>query len=433
MPTALHTIERESIVVVVPGLGDAARLPQLKATLLALLQSAEPSIDFTCIVYVWKEAILENMAQELDFCGVEFSKGMWTHHMKRVGQSKFSAAALASATHVAILIDDIDAGNVNVPALLRTMRLANFDVTAPSLPGRYSVHEMRSHCQAHKTGFVEILFTIFTKETWTCWQDNLNLEINDHGWGYDLALADMCNANLGIIDHETAFHRAPPSDAGVSTYDTGKAADQMFAWIMATRGYTGEQVDDYRNFVVRQRPFTFPYCHRIQLHWRNETESLVVEQRDGTVEWHSILLWLIGAGYLSQDTSSVTSSSFVEFVGSIDEWFGSREGSGIFSEPWVGFVRLPLSKSLPGNSSDRDLHAILESDTFLKSAPACIVLFAFSMTLATAVSETLNEMGIKMLQFAMCTILLPWWSHHSCLIQSPISNWRFPKRHPLCC
>jgi hypothetical protein len=76
MPTALQTIERESIVVVVPGLGDAARLPQLKATLLALLQSAEPSIDFTCIVYVWKEAILENMAQELDLCGVEFSKGM---------------------------------------------------------------------------------------------------------------------------------------------------------------------------------------------------------------------------------------------------------------------------------------------------------------------------------------------------------------------
>jgi Protein of unknown function (DUF707) len=412
-------------VVVVPGLGDAARLPQLKATLLALQQSAVSSIDFTCIVYVWKEDFLENVIQELDFCAVEFSKGLWTHHMKKVGQSNFSAAALQSATHVAILIDDIDAGNVDLPALLRTMRLANFDVTGPSLPGRYSVHEMRSHCQAHKTGFVEILFTIFTKETWTCWQDNLNLEINDHGWGYDLALADMCNANLGIIDHETAFHRAPPSDAGVSTYDTGKAADQMNAWIMVARGYTMAQAVAYGNFVARERHLTFPYCHRIQFHWRNE--SVVAEPRHGTAEWHSVLLWLKSAGYLSQETPSSKSNNYVEFVGSIDDWFGSTAGSAMITDPWVGFVRLPLVKSLPGflsavhgNSSDLVLDAILESDAFLQSVPRCVALFAFSMTLATAVSETLNEMGIK--KVAVCNVHHPVAMVEPSLLFDPVTD-----------
>jgi Protein of unknown function (DUF707) len=250
-------------VVVVPGLGDAARLPQLKATLLALQQSAASSMHFTCIVYVWKETILENVIQELDFCDVEFSEGLWTHHMKKVGQSNFSAAVLQSATHVAILIDDIDAGNVDLPALLRTMRLANFDVTAPSLPGRYGVHQKRNDCQAHKTGFIEILFTIFTKEKWTCWQDNLNLEINDHGWGYDITLADICDASLGIIDHETAFHRAPPSDGGQSSYDTEKAWGQMFHWIKAVKNYTMAQSEEYVDFVKNQRPSNFPHCHHI--------------------------------------------------------------------------------------------------------------------------------------------------------------------------
>jgi Protein of unknown function (DUF707) len=112
------------------------------------------------------------------------------------------------------------------------MRLAKLDVTGPSLPGHYFAHEQHAHCQAHQTGFVEMLFTVFTKEKWMCWQDNLDLEINEYGWGYDFALADLCNASLGIIDHETAFHRAPLSDGGSASYDHGKAGEQMGTWII---------------------------------------------------------------------------------------------------------------------------------------------------------------------------------------------------------
>jgi hypothetical protein len=74
-PNNVPAPERHGIVVVVPGLGDPARLPQLKSTLLALQQSAEPRVDFACIVYVWKQALVENITQELDFCVVEFGTG----------------------------------------------------------------------------------------------------------------------------------------------------------------------------------------------------------------------------------------------------------------------------------------------------------------------------------------------------------------------
>jgi hypothetical protein len=73
----VSTTEQEtSIVVVVPGHGDPARLPLLKSTLWALQQSSESTVDFACLVYVWKQALLDNITQELDFCLVEFSSGL---------------------------------------------------------------------------------------------------------------------------------------------------------------------------------------------------------------------------------------------------------------------------------------------------------------------------------------------------------------------
>jgi hypothetical protein len=113
VPTTLEQQPQPpGILVVVPGLGDLARLPQLKSTLYALQQSAESKVGFACLVYVWKDALLKNITEELDFCLVEYSTGLWTHHMKRVGQSNVSSAKVESATHVALLLDDIDATHV---------------------------------------------------------------------------------------------------------------------------------------------------------------------------------------------------------------------------------------------------------------------------------------------------------------------------------
>jgi hypothetical protein len=195
---------------------------------------------------------------------------------------------------------------------------------------------------------------------------------------------------------------------------------------MAVHNYTRPEAEAYGGYVVGQRPLTFPYCHRIQFHWRNETESVFAEPRRGAAEWHSILLRMSLAGHLSLDTPSATSKPHVDFVGNIDEWFGSNAGE-ILSEPWVGVVRLPLGKILPsylstseGNSSDITLEAVLDSDAFLQSAPACIAVFAFSRALATAVLGTLNEMGIK--NVAVCNVHHPVAMVEPSLVFDPVAD-----------
>jgi hypothetical protein len=57
------------------------------------------------------------------------------------------------------------------------------------------------------------------------------------------------------------------------------------------------------------------------------------------------------------------------------------------------------------------LETVLESDAFLQSAPLCVALFAFSMTLATAVSDTLSEMGFK--KASVCSV------HHPVAVLEP--------------
>jgi hypothetical protein len=111
----------------------------------------------------------------------------------------------------------------------------------------------------------------------------------------------------------------------------------------------------------------------------------------------------------------------------MEEWFGSEAAGEVLFEPWVGFVPLALGKMLPGhlsnfysNRSDVVLEAVLESDAFLQSAPSCVALFAFSKVLATAVSGTLAEMGIK--NVAVCNVNHPVAMVEPSLLFDPVAD-----------
>jgi hypothetical protein len=410
--------KRESIVIVVPGHGHALRLSQLKRTLLALKSStetvtAQSPLDFTCIVYVWNDAVLETTTKELDFCIVEFNKGLWTHHMIKVGQSTLSRSAVESSTHVALLLDDMDAQYVNLPALLRTMQLAQLDVAGPSVPAWNTPSCLsRMNCQAHQTGHIDVLFTIYAKEKWTCWQDHLNLTINENGWGYDITMGDLCNASIGIVDHEAAYHNPVCEDADQSkcverTYNGNAAWDQMFDWIKASMNFTTmEEARPYYYGVSVYKPGDMPYCKFLQFAWRRLDEASLISSRRlwRSVEWDPVLRELSATEYLSAEKvpSSVTSGSTsphqnhsgsIALVDSIDDWFASNKGT-VITEPWVGFAHLPLRKHLPSHLADSvpSLDVVLESDG-LRQSPG-VALFVFTRRMAAALSDTLRQMGL---------------------------------------
>jgi hypothetical protein len=409
--------KRESIVIVVPGHGHALRLPQLKRTLLALKGSTETAsalspLDFTCIVYVWNDAVLESTTKELDFCIVEFNKGLWTHHMIHVGQSKRSRSAVESSTHVALLLDDMDAQYVNLPALLRTMHVAQLDVAGPSIPAWNTPSCLsRMHCRAHQTGHVDVLFTIYTKEKWMCWQDHLNLTINENGWGYDITMGDLCQASIGIVDHEAAYHNPVCEDADQTkcverTYNGNAAWDQMFDWIKASMNFTTmEEARPYYYGVSVYKPGDMPFCKFLQFAWQRLDEASVVPSRRlwRSVEWDPVLTELSATEYLvPEKVSSVSSGSTsphqnhsgsIALVDSIDDWFGSGKGK-VIAEPWVGFAHLPLRAHLPSHFADSEpsLDVVLESDG-LRHSPG-VALFVFTKPMATSLSEKLRQMGL---------------------------------------
>lgn len=228
----------KNLTVVVPGFGDMSRMPVLKQSLAAIQDSLIRSkqYGFSCLVYVYKDAILAEAVSELSFCQVEPNQGLWTHHMKKVPPLDPSLTS-----HVAVIMDDIDvfSHHLDTSFMLDRMEKMGYNMASSSFP-RGSVHReglhQRAECTSHETGYVDILYTIYDWKSWKCWQDNIDLEINPYGWGYDVLVGDVCQVRIGVIDDQAvAVHVTHPCEkeggCRKSSYDTDAARKQMEAWI----------------------------------------------------------------------------------------------------------------------------------------------------------------------------------------------------------
>ena len=83
---------------------------------------------------------------------------------------------------IGLLMDDVDTGTVNAASLVRTMQSRGFDVASPSFPKwHYDVMHPRQGCLLHGAEFVDILFTVMSRDAWICWQKH------SAGWRHNTA------------------------------------------------------------------------------------------------------------------------------------------------------------------------------------------------------------------------------------------------------
>lgn len=282
--------KNKKLTVVVPGFGDMSRMRVLRSSLRAIQHNLHAKkYEFECLVYVYKEDILKQATDKLSsICTtIQYNEGLWTHHMKKVPSLDNN-----NTTHVAVLMDDIDVDTfaLDISYMMDRMEYKEYNLFSASFPRgtvyRECLHQ-RAHCQSHECGYVDILFTLFDTETWKCWQDQIDLETNSYGWGYDVLVPDVCHAKIGVMDRQgVAVHIAHPcaeKEGGCrkSSYDTIEARRQMEEWIdhasktMTLPGYgnqknsmteegethntPAELVYDYRSSVLA-RWKNYPYC-----------------------------------------------------------------------------------------------------------------------------------------------------------------------------
>ena len=88
------------------------------------------------------------------------------------------------------MMDDIEVSNLHMGSFMKTFRQQHLDVAAPSIANTWYWSVMNTapanwRCLVRKTLFVDMLFTVFTRSAYACWQRQLDLTANPIGWGYD--------------------------------------------------------------------------------------------------------------------------------------------------------------------------------------------------------------------------------------------------------
>ena len=118
---------------------------------------------------------------------------------------------------VAVLLDDADLNRVRVASLIAEMAAKNVDVISPAVVGAHHHGAMIMNVSApnarrclRETHFIEIYFTIFTRDAWGCFYTRLLQDFNPGGCGYDVCLHQACPMLRFAVDYRhVAAHREP--------------------------------------------------------------------------------------------------------------------------------------------------------------------------------------------------------------------------------
>jgi hypothetical protein len=228
------TLETEadlSILLVIPGHGLNRRWNMLESSVTHLRNSCiGHPIKFHCVIYSYNiNYSLALMSRNL--CEVVESEGLWTHHMLKVKHRGYS--------HIALLMDDVNASNVSIPHSLSAMLRSKMNVVSAAMEGWHykHMHSFPPPCIVHEVNFIDMLFAIFTRKAWVCWVSIMDPLVNPSGWGYDLVFKRKCKVRLGVLDNQSARHgegglpKEEKFGYKTRTYNATVASSQMIAYM----------------------------------------------------------------------------------------------------------------------------------------------------------------------------------------------------------
>ncbi len=422
--TLYRTLTTDAVVlIVVPGTGDLRRLPALKKSLNNLVRGqGSRHVTCGCHVFVWNESTVMKIREVLDFCLVTYHAGYWTHHMRAIKSNPTVMGQ--NVTHVALLIDDIDASNVQLRRVVRIMRIAKYGMASAAFPQwHYSAMHQREECSSHRSDYADVLFSTFTISTWRCWSEMLHsFTENKYGWGYDVLLADRCNVRVGIIDEQVGWHEGACINDGdcARSYPEDVAMKQLWKFIQDTTPASNEaEAREHHKIVTSERPFTLPYCdfwkkdfvEKLKGHLkftRVPDQNIQLETQNEA--WKTVIQYLIEKGsiipthMMRSPIGRVENRTFtkVTLIDMSEKHFFS--GKGHLKRPWMGVLHFAINLP-PHLEHELKPEMVLIDKTFLDSLHHCFALVVFTDEIRVKLSKVLSDRGVNNLNF--CTIRHP--------------------------
>lgn len=197
-----------NVHLLIPGHGHEQRVLNLKMIVNRVLPTR-------CTVFMYKNTSFRDLQ-----CDLVYTRGLWTNFMKafkRVEQN----------LDILLIMDD-----VVVPKNIKLLhRSPEKDVVSASIlkwhhrvmrPLKRFEHTWR------RTTYVDMLAVRFSPLIWDCWVNQIDLQMNPSGWGYDVSFYKVCKANMNIQDNCTVLH---PLHSNGPTYSHRQAKQEQAVWL----------------------------------------------------------------------------------------------------------------------------------------------------------------------------------------------------------
>lgn len=350
----INNYERYSIKLIVPGHGDASRTEGLVRNLKKISSSFSKRFLFTCHVFLYNKITFP-----FD-CERTYSKGLWTDFMKQVNYYDYD--------YYILMMDDVYLQKPTVENMIDTMKNYNLSVAAPSLTSwHWKIMEQNSSCILRKTNYLDMLFTIFKKDAFQCWSNQIDLKNNNYGWGYDITFKKNCNVEMGILDNFLAIHTSGEARGSKRLYNENRAQEQLWNWLYS-HGWDKKKLnmDELINTIEGS---VTEYIRRPILKIADSSYFQSVKHNGG---WGDIMKHLIKSNTISPTVGSI---SFVDCSESMFMW-NSRK----LKTPWIGIIH--FTQNLPSIFPEKEtVQGLLINQNFRESLSFCKMLIVLSQNL----------------------------------------------------
>lgn len=356
--------------VVVPGHGSPKRSKAMMNTIRRLRVNIPVHTLFSCSIYVYNLSL--NLPSNI--CEIHHRRGFWTDFMQIV-EPKYD--------YIGLLMDDVYVENNDMNSFFKLMDVYDVDVAAAALPNwHWHIMKKRDDCLLRRTRYTDMLFTVFKKSAFVCWQNQINTTLNRMGWGYDLTFKRSCSVNIAILDTHTAIHMSGERRGQDRLYDEKYAFEDMWNWLSARNfesvshfNTQDHKMKELINYINKSEIECIP---EPLLGLADSSYYSSVEHQGG---WRSVVSFMLKQKTL---TLGQAKYSFIDCCESFFMWERRR-----ISTPWLGIIH--FSHNLPNFFPKFETaQALVENSNFLKSLKSCKALIVLSKDMSTWLQSRLS-------------------------------------------